>query len=947
MRRLEANLRESKMQLSNQKGKLQSRNSDDDTHRNLLNQKNAEINRYVEEIGLLSSDNNQMSVEIEEITAELEVTLGEIEKNTDELETLRASVQKSDERIDQLIDERDSLRIKVEDLSDQLESKGLQNDEKYKEIEKKSMKYRDRVKELEQENSFQIAELKKLKGSLEQLRHSDEIPLLDALKKEVVSKGILYAFTIDVIITDLRSQLEDSIRDFELLAKDWDQFDSALKERKASQTPITQGTETGSLKDKINMLRAKRKEDSEKIKSLIDQVAEREASIVELETMVQKFESGAFGLKEAILEIKQLKSKLRHEDDKAAKLTQEITHLESQGADFAEENFYLRAKLDLPPTEIDISNFKRVKAVELEQTKALNHTLQGEIDHLEEERLQLKSQLRLRALDKGERAIDMGLDAADLYAVEEYADALRSGDLNQESLRPSFKNSVINKLIVQIEHAHNDSKEYKGKMAIIEKKLLESTTECELLESAIMEMSKSFVDPGTAELPESLGMNLPQVQHLIAMLQGKYTSNNPKISAAVKDAEASKINFQVKKEIASLKEQCASLKKQSEKNYMEVERKNMAIEALHEELQLVKESRRGSRLSEPAEELITSSVGFVTLLDQLIDCLSELEENKDTLSRNKLAIEEYQKKLVPLCVKTRLLYRDFAASRAVHLEEMGRMKKELAREDERSKLLQHQIDRYSSITNDLNLPNDSLKAKYVSNQRKLVVAEVSEMSLKRRTVTLEASERNLEKEKAELEKHLFELDQTARQTISRLYQFKNEAQIAATEFGQKYEESVPLGVYKVLENKLIMYVAKAKVLLERERDEIDIRSSNEHFRIKNAELEERLMELELHTHEIKAKAIEFDKMQLKTEPGDYLADQYWRPKYASLGIKAEVLEKRAQMAEQRLKSESATEGVVGDITLTFSFKLNFLIWKSCIWTQKKKLFGFKKKIAGF
>ena len=65
----------------------------------------------------------------------------------------------------------------------------------------------------------------------------------------------------------------------------------------------------------------------------------------------------------------------------------------------AEENFLLRSKLDLPPTQLDLSNFKRVKAVELERIKSLNFTLQNEIDKMEEERLDLKSQLRLRALE--------------------------------------------------------------------------------------------------------------------------------------------------------------------------------------------------------------------------------------------------------------------------------------------------------------------------------------------------------------------------------------------------------------------------------------------------------------------------------------------------------------------------------------------------------------------
>ena len=90
---------------------------------------------------------------------------------------------------------------------------------------------------------------------------------------------------------------------------------------------------------------------------------------------------------------------MKREESKVDSYANQISDLEAQGADLAEEIFYLRSKLDLPPTELDLSNFKKVKAVELERFKSLNHTLQIEIDKMEEERLDLKSQLRLRALE--------------------------------------------------------------------------------------------------------------------------------------------------------------------------------------------------------------------------------------------------------------------------------------------------------------------------------------------------------------------------------------------------------------------------------------------------------------------------------------------------------------------------------------------------------------------
>ena len=94
-----------------------------------------------------------------------------------------------------------------------------------------------------------------------------------------------------------------------------------------------------------------------------------------------------------------LNATLKKEENKVDAFAKQLSDLEAQGSDLAEENFYLRSKLDLPPTDLDLSNFKKVKAVELEKLKSLNFTLQSEIDKMEEERLALKSQLRLRALE--------------------------------------------------------------------------------------------------------------------------------------------------------------------------------------------------------------------------------------------------------------------------------------------------------------------------------------------------------------------------------------------------------------------------------------------------------------------------------------------------------------------------------------------------------------------
>lgn len=379
------------MQLSTQRGRLQYKNSDEDAQKTIITQKNAEIKKYVEEIQALSSENSQMSIELEEITYELEASLIEIEKTGEEAEILKSSLRQAEEKIENLTDERDALRIRVEDLSDRIDSKNVDFEVKLEEVEKKLVKSKVKAKALEAEKARQDFEIKEYKETIQNIKSDDEVAVLRELKREVALK--------DMTIADLKQQLEESTKDFELLAKDWSRFDSAaVQQQVASESPKTDSGKAG-LKEKISIFRARRKEDTENIKNLVNQIADREATILSLELEVANLQSGAFGLKDSIHEIKHLKATLKKEENKVDAFAKQLSDLEAQGSDLAEENFYLRSKLDLPPTDLDLSNFKKVKAVELEKLKSLNFTLQSEIDKMEEERLALKSQLRLRALE--------------------------------------------------------------------------------------------------------------------------------------------------------------------------------------------------------------------------------------------------------------------------------------------------------------------------------------------------------------------------------------------------------------------------------------------------------------------------------------------------------------------------------------------------------------------
>ena len=61
-----------------------------------------------------------------------------------------------------------------------------------------------------------------------------------------------------------------------------------------------------------------------------------------------------------------------------------------------------------------------------QKNRALLQVLHREVERLEEERIQLKCQNRKIARQLGAKAADLGLEAEDLEAIQEYTDALKT-----------------------------------------------------------------------------------------------------------------------------------------------------------------------------------------------------------------------------------------------------------------------------------------------------------------------------------------------------------------------------------------------------------------------------------------------------------------------------------------------------------------------------------------
>ena len=157
-------------------------------------------------------------------------------------------------------------------------------------------------------------------------------------------------------------------------------------------------------------------------------LSEAQDELAEASRRNAEYETGVYGLSEAMRDLKALRLQVRAADDQVRDAVETSNELGRKVEDLTEETRFLRQKAGIPEdADIDLGAFKIRSKVEAAQLRALNAQLEREVHELEEDRRRLRNELRYRAKWQGEHAAKLGLSARQLAMLEEFADALRFG----------------------------------------------------------------------------------------------------------------------------------------------------------------------------------------------------------------------------------------------------------------------------------------------------------------------------------------------------------------------------------------------------------------------------------------------------------------------------------------------------------------------------------------
>ena len=165
-----------------------------------------------------------------------------------------------------------------------------------------------------------------------------------------------------------------------------------------------------------NMLR----ENDLRIKESEKHSADKEKELTDALNRLHDYESGDYQLQQAVNEIKSLKSQIKIRDRDIEELTKNINKLDYTLNDILEENDELRAKLGMEPKEkLNLDEMNKLKAVRVQENRAIIHVLKREIETLEEERNKLKQTIRNLAKQLGSKINVASIIDEDLLELPE------------------------------------------------------------------------------------------------------------------------------------------------------------------------------------------------------------------------------------------------------------------------------------------------------------------------------------------------------------------------------------------------------------------------------------------------------------------------------------------------------------------------------------------------
>ncbi|XP_029457510.1 centrosomal protein of 290 kDa [Rhinatrema bivittatum] len=819
-------------QIDSQRETLLSRRGGDADYRSQLSKKNLELVQYLDEIQSLTEANEKLEIQNQEMTKNLEESVQEMEKMTDEYSKMKLLVQQTDMVMDQLRKEKEQFRLQVQELTAQLQAKNEDDDPVMIAVNTKVEEW----KKILASKDDEIIEYQQMLHNLkEKLKNAQ----LDADKSNIMAlqQGLQER---DSQVKMLTEQVDQYTKEMERYSQIIEDLNRQLQKDKGAST-LAQQNRIAELQAFLQLQEQKSKE-FERVAELAEGDAkEKDKDLIEAMRRMREYEMGIYGLEEAVAEIKDLKMHIKIRDHEIEVLTKEINQLELKINDFLDENEELRERLGLDPrTMIDLTEFKTSKALKQQQYRAENQVLVKEIERLEEERVELKQQIRKLAQEKGKRAAILGLTADDLQLIDNFTEDLKTkknkvGFMSPENIAElKEKNEHLSK---ELNGKEREVEQNRTRLAEFKSKLNELSEENKQLEQGMKEILQAIKEAqkNSGVKAGETTLVIPSLERLVSAIESKSAEGIFDASVHLK-AQADQLtgrNEELRQELKGSRKEATNVSNQLAKA-------NEKIAHLENEISLLHQSEGANiifRTINLPEGMTVSSTNIINSLNEyLIHLIQELENKEQTIQKLEESIEEYKRKSAVIRHQQGLLYKEYQSERESWQMETEKMKEEKKKLEDQKEQDAVRIKEYTHLVEILKLDPDEMKKLLAESSRKMTVLRVNEKSLTRRYTTLLEMEQHLRKENAKLKADLTEMEVAIAERIEYLQRYKEMAAFKIAAVQKVLDDSVPLSDLELANKQYNELTAKYRDMLQKDNLLVQRTTSLEHLEHENLSL---------------------------------------------------------------------------------------------------------------
>ncbi|XP_032543400.1 centrosomal protein of 290 kDa isoform X5 [Chiroxiphia lanceolata] len=851
-------------QIDSQKETIPLRRGENSDYRSQLSKRSSELVQYLDEIQNLTEANEKLDIQNQEMRKNLEESVQEMEKMTDEYNKMKLIVQQSDIIMDQLRKEKDQYKFQVQDLSDQLKAKNEEDDPLMATVNEKVEEW----KKILASKDDEILEYQQMLFNLEEKM---KMVQLDVDRNSILAlqQGVQER---DAQIRLLTEQVEQYTKEMEKNAFVIEKLKNDLQKDKGHSS-LAQQNHSEDMQEKLKRLEERTME-AEKSAELAEADArEKDKELAETLKRMRDYELGIYGLEEAVAEIKDLKKQVKIREHEIESLIKEVNKLELKINDFLDENEELRERLGLDPkTVIDLSEFRNSKALKQQQYRAENQILLQEIERLEEERIELKKQIRKLAQEKGRRVATIGLDADDMQMTDSFTeekgmnkrklDFLTTHDIAEIKAKNEY-------LATELNERERDLEKNRTVIAKFQSKLKELSEENKQLEQGMKEILQAVkeMQKDSSMKGGETALIIPSLDRLVHAMESKNSEGIFDASVHLK-AQVDQLtgrNEELRQELKETQKEATSLSNQ-------LANANEKIAQLKNEICLLHQSEGPNIVLQTVnlpEGMVPSSVNTINSLNEyLIRLVQELENKEKLLKQLEDAVEDYKRKFAVIRHQQGLLYKEYQSQKESWQKESEDIKEEMKKLEEQKEQDATKIKAYSEMASfkiaalqkvlDGSVPLSELEV--ANKQYNALTAKYRDMLQKdnllvQRTTNME----HMEHENESLKAQINSLNKELEITKEKLHTVE-----------QAWEQMTKLGddssmdkATKAITNSEILSISKKITMLEMK--ELNERQRAEHSQRMYEHLRNTVKQVEERNFELETKFAELTKINLEAQ----------------------------------------------------------------------------------